>query len=86
MTYVLNARERKLLDYLQIDHKVFQIRGQLPVGSGNITLDRLTSLGCWKWARADSARPAGDSPTTAGAACMGRPKRRSGWLGGHATP
>lgn len=45
MTYVLNARERKLLDYLQIDHKSFQIRGQLPVGTGSVTLDRLTSLG-----------------------------------------
>lgn len=45
MTYVLSARERKLLDYLQIDREAFQIRGQLPVGTGELTLSRLTELG-----------------------------------------
>lgn len=45
MSYVLSARERKLLQHLQIDHKVFQIGGQLPVGTGKVTLGRLTELG-----------------------------------------
>lgn len=45
MTYVLNARERKLLRELQIDHTVFQIRGQLPPGTGAVTLARLSEFG-----------------------------------------
>lgn len=45
MTYVLSARERKLMDHLQLEHEIFQIRGQLPVGTGMTTLDRLTSMG-----------------------------------------
>ena len=45
MTYRLTDRERKLLDHLQIDHETFQIPGQLPVGTGKITLERLTELG-----------------------------------------
>lgn len=45
MTYVLSARERKLLEYLQIDHATFQIRGQLPPGSGVGTLSKLTAEG-----------------------------------------
>ncbi|MEV5020723.1 hypothetical protein MRBLMA1_000521 [Sphingobium sp. LMA1-1-1.1] len=45
MTYRLTDRERKLLDHLQMDDETFQIRGQLPVGTGEITLHRLTELG-----------------------------------------
>ena len=45
MTYVLSARERKLLEYLQIDHTTFQIRGELPLGSGVGTLSKLTTEG-----------------------------------------
>lgn len=45
MTYVLSAREQKLLRHLQIDSSVFQIRGQLPLGTGAVTLTRLTELG-----------------------------------------
>lgn len=45
MVYVLNARERKLLDYLQLDDRTFQIKGQLPVGFGKATLENLTKLG-----------------------------------------
>ncbi len=45
MTYILSSRERKLLQYLQIDDKVFQIGGQLPVGTGKVTLGRLTEIG-----------------------------------------
>ena len=45
MTYLLTAREQKLLRHLQIDSSVFQIRGQLPVGTGEVTLTRLAELG-----------------------------------------
>jgi hypothetical protein len=45
MTYILTARERKLLGELQLDHTTYQIRGQLPVGTGKVTLERLTELG-----------------------------------------
>ncbi|MDF2493269.1 MAG: hypothetical protein K0S66_203 [Sphingomonas sp.] len=45
MTHVLSARERKLLQHLELDDEVYQIRGKLPVGTGEITLDRLTKLG-----------------------------------------
>lgn len=45
MTYFLTARERKLLRELQFDSECYQIRGQLPVGTGEITLSRLTDLG-----------------------------------------
>jgi hypothetical protein len=45
MTHILNPRERKLLDYLQVDCKAFQIPGQLPIGTGTVTLSRLTKLG-----------------------------------------
>lgn len=45
MTYLLTAREQKLLRHLQIDSTVFQIRGQLPVGTGEVTLSRLAELG-----------------------------------------
>lgn len=45
MTYLLNAKERKLLDELQIDHQAFRIRGQLPMGIGNLTIQQLARLG-----------------------------------------
>jgi len=45
MTYVLSARERKLVEHLQVDHETFRIRGQLPPGIGDTTLNRLTALG-----------------------------------------
>lgn len=45
MTDVLSARERNLMDHLELDHKVFQIPGQLPSGVGKGTRDRLTRLG-----------------------------------------
>lgn len=45
MSYVLTARERALMKHLQLDSKVFQIPGQLPVGSGKLTRQRLTELG-----------------------------------------
>lgn len=46
MSYVLTARERKLLDHMQFDHRAFQIPGQMPVGtSGKVTLSRLVELG-----------------------------------------
>ena len=45
MTHVLSAREQKLLRHLQIDSSVFQIRSQLPLGTGTVTLTRLTELG-----------------------------------------
>lgn len=45
MTYILGNRERKLLEYLQIDHATFQIPGQLPKGAGAGTLGKLTSEG-----------------------------------------
>ncbi len=44
MTCVLTVRERKLLEYLQLDHKTFQIKGQLPVGFGAKTRERLTII------------------------------------------
>lgn len=45
MSYLLTARERKLLEYLQIDFKSFRIMGQFPQGTGKITVTRLTDLG-----------------------------------------
>ncbi|BCA63135.1 hypothetical protein HMP09_2369 [Sphingomonas sp. HMP9] len=45
MIYVLNARERKLLDHLQIAHTEFHIRGQLGGNIGDVTLSKLLSLG-----------------------------------------
>ena len=45
MIYLLSAREHKLLQELSIDHTVFQIRGQLPVGTGTVTLARLGGFG-----------------------------------------
>jgi hypothetical protein len=46
MSYVLTARERKLLDHMKFDHRAFQIPGEMPVGvSGKVTLTRLVELG-----------------------------------------
>lgn len=45
MTYTLSTRERKLLDHLQLDHATYQIPGELPVGSGTVTFERLLGLG-----------------------------------------
>jgi hypothetical protein len=45
MTHILNAQERKLLAYLQLDDQVYQVRGQIPPGIGVVTLGRLTALG-----------------------------------------
>jgi len=45
MTYLLTPQERKLLDHLQLEHEIFQVRGELPVGVGKVSLSRLTDLG-----------------------------------------
>jgi hypothetical protein len=45
VTHILNARERKLLQHLEIDDRIFHIRGQLPPGTGLVTLERLSKLG-----------------------------------------
>lgn len=70
MTHVLSAREQKLLRHLQIDSSVFQIRGQLPLGTGTVTLTRLTDWACWRRDQDGMARPVGIYRRTAGAACM----------------
>jgi len=45
MTHVLNARERKALNHLSLDHRDFIIKGQFPVGIGKETLETLVNLG-----------------------------------------
>ncbi|HYM99628.1 MAG TPA: hypothetical protein VET25_07780 [Aestuariivirgaceae bacterium] len=45
MGRILDARERGVLDALQLDHSKFQIKAALPFGIGRKTLDGLVNLG-----------------------------------------
>lgn len=45
MSCILNARERKALAHISFDHNDFIIKGKLPAGIGQKTLEGLVTLG-----------------------------------------